>query len=624
MADLQPGFPEQSSSRIHPNAFLTVNGLLVAAIIIAALHTAREVLIPVALAMLLSFALLPIVVRLQRLGLPRLPSVVLAVLLGVSLIGGLGALMGSQFSSLAQSLPQYQSNITAKIRAVQQSMSGRSVLGQTSKVLRDLSEEIEQTTAQGRASGASTTVKTDTVTVQIREPELTPLQLIQAALAPLLAPLATAGIVIVFVVFFLLQRDDISSRFIRLMGTRDLHLTTRALDDATERLSRYLLTQGAINAGFGLLIGVGLWIIGIPNPALWGILSMLLRFIPYIGPIIALLAPSALALAIDPGWSTLLWTLGLFIVVEPLVGHALEPVLYGRTVGLSPVAIVVAATFWTWLWGPIGLLLAMPLTLCLVVVGRHVKRFAFLEVILGDQPPLTVVESYYHRMFSGAADEASQEAEAYIKAHSLAAFYDDVALQALVLAQNDVNRGVLEDARRAQVRDTFVEVVADLREAPELQPAAPDPAHAIAHIPRREVLCIAGRGALDEAAATILGHMLEVDGALVQIAPKEFVGPATLPNLDVSRVGVACLSYLEAGGFSNARYLIRRLRRVLPNQKILVAFWSLPKTDEMRQTALDATGADGVVTSLAEAQTAILQTLGVPPVMEEAREPVAV
>ena len=296
--------------------------------------------------------------------------------------------------------------------------------------------------------------------------------MLQTIIGPLLQPLATTGIVIVFVVFFLLQREDLRDRFIRLAGAHDLQKTTKALDDAAQRLSRYLLMQLAINATFGILIGAGLWLIGIPNPVLWGILAMLLRFVPYIGPVIAAVFPAALALAIDPGWTMLVWTACLFLVVEPLMGQVVEPLLYGHSTGLSAVAIVVAAAFWTWLWGPIGLLLSTPLTLCLVVLGRHVERLEFLAILLGDQPALTLEENFYQRVLANDPDEAAHQAELYLKSKPLAEYYDEVAIRGLALAQLDVNRGVLEHARRVQIKEAVLGLIDDLSDHVDAPPAA--------------------------------------------------------------------------------------------------------------------------------------------------------
>ena len=274
-------------------------------------------------------------------------------------------------------------------------------------------------------------------------------QLVQRIVTPVVEPLSTTAIVFIVSIFILLQREDLRDRMIRLFGSSDLHRTTIAMDDAARRLSRYLLTQLVVNSAFGVIIATGLAVIGIPSPVIWGVLGALLRFVPYIGAPLAAVMPLALAAAVDPGWSRLLWTAALYLVVEPIMAQVVEPLLYGHSTGLSPFAVVLAATFWTWLWGPIGLILSTPLTLCLVVLGRHVARLEFLDVLLGDRPALTPVESFYQRMLAGDPDEAHDQAEVLLKQRSLSSYYDDVALQGLRLAVIDTERGVLTpDASR--------------------------------------------------------------------------------------------------------------------------------------------------------------------------------
>jgi hypothetical protein len=436
------------------------------------------------------------------------------------------------------------------------------------------------------------------VPVEIREPDPTPLRIIQDILVPVLQPLATVGIVVVFVIFFLLQREDLRDRFIRLAGSGDLRRTTEALDDAFGRLSRYLLMQTAINTTFGLLIGIGLALIGIPNPVLWGVLAMLLRFVPYIGSVIAAIFPGALALAVDPGWSMLLWTGGLFLVVEPITGQVIEPFLYGHSTGLSPVAVVVAAAFWTWLWGPVGLLLSTPLTLCLVVLGRHVARLEFLDVVLGDEPALSLEENFYQRILASDPDEAAHQAEAFLKDKPLSAYYDDVAVKGLALAQLDVNRGELDHERRVQIKEAVDGVIDNLADhaAPVAAPEGDE----------STVLCAAGRGSLDEAVAAMLAQLLAKDGIGVRVVPGFAVSAPNMSRLDVTGVQIVCLSYLEPGDFTNARYLVRRLRRRLPRARIVVGFWTLSDDDAKRRNALQETGADDVVTSLRQAADLIV------------------
>ena len=282
------------------------------------------------------------------------------------------------------------------------------------------------------------------VPVEVLQPDPGALESLRSLIAPLVSPLATTGIIVIFVIFILLQREDLRNRLIRLAGSHDLQRTTAALDDAAGRLSRLFLNQLLINTGFGILIGSGLWLIGIPSAVLWGILAAVLRFVPYIGSVIAAAFPLALAVAVDPGWSMLAWTAVLFFVVEPVIGQVVEPMVYGRSTGLSPVAVVVSATFWTALWGPIGLVLATPLTVCLVVLGRHVERLAFLDVMFGDRPALSPPEIFYQRMLAGDPTEAAEKAEQFLKERSLSSYYDEVALKGLQLAQADLDRDALD------------------------------------------------------------------------------------------------------------------------------------------------------------------------------------
>ena len=453
----------------------------VGTVAVAGLYFARDLFMPLALAMLLSFALGPLVMALRRRHLGRVPSVVAAVILAFLAIFGIGTAIGTQLEHLAENLPQYQSNVSAKIHELRGATAGIGLVGRAAGVLKALSNELSgapppaDTHRPNTLAAAPRGVQRQApVQVEIQQPDATALQVLEAVIGPLLQPLATTGVVIVFVVFFLLKREDLRDRFIRLAGARDLHRTTRALDDAARRLSRYLLVQTAINGGFGLLVASGLWMIGIPNPVLWGILGMLLRFVPYIGPVIAAIFPAILALAVDPGWTMLVWTAALFVIVELTIGQLIEPLLYGHSTGLSAVAVVVAAAFWTWLWGPVGLLLSTPLTLCLVVLGRHVEHLAFLDIVLGDRPALTMEEHFYQRVLAHDPGEAAHQAEGFLKAHSLATYYDDVAIKGLALAQSDVNRGALDHERRVHIKAVVEEIIDDLSEHAD-PPPPPEP-----------------------------------------------------------------------------------------------------------------------------------------------------
>ena len=409
-----------------------VAGAVVAAIIIGALYFGREVFVPIALAILLSFVLAPLVRLLQRWYVPRGLSVVVVVLLAFTSIFALGGVIATQVAELAGALPRYQITMREKIRSVRGTAAPSGALERAADVLSDLGKELNK--PKEPAAGQTAPLQTappgqeaKPIPVEVRQPPPTALESIAALISPLLHPLTTTGIIAIFVIFILLQREDLRNRFIKLAGSHDLQKTTAALDDAATRLSKLFLIQLALNTAFGIVIGAGLWVIGIPSPVLWGILAAVLRFVPYIGAVISAVFPLTLAAAVDPGWSMLLWTAALFLVVEPVVGHVIEPLLYGHSTGLSPVAVVASATFWTALWGPVGLVLSTPLTICLVVLGRHVERFEFLDVMFGDRPALSPPELFYQRMLAEDPAEAVDKAEEFLKERPLSIYYDDVA-----------------------------------------------------------------------------------------------------------------------------------------------------------------------------------------------------
>jgi AI-2E family transporter len=395
-----------------------------------------------------------------------------------------------------------------------------------------------------------------------------------------------------------LQREDLRNRFIRLAGSRDLHRTTLAMNDAAERLSRFFLLQTLVNASFGVIVAIGLYFIGVPSPILWGVVAFLLRFVPYIGPIIAAVFPMALAVAVDQGWGMALETLALFVFVEIIIGQLVEPLLYGHNTGISPVAVVISATFWWWMWGPVGLVLSTPLTVCLVVLGRHVERLAFLDVVFGDAPPLTPVESFYQRILAGDASEISDQAEQFLKTNSLTDYYDEVALPALLIAQVDLRRGVLDEPRQRRIKETIDEIIEDLADQvdqlPESSPAPdviesvalkeetednrPPPSSTPGFAPQASktpVLCVAGRSFLDEAAATLLAQLLGKHGVEGKIEPVGWgLGTGRLSRLSTDGAPIVCLSYLDADlSSAGARFVVRRLHRRLGEVKILACFW---------------------------------------------------
>ncbi len=437
------------------------------------------------------------------------------------------------------------------------------------------------------------------IPVEVHDPAPGPIQILRSILSALLPPLGTAAIVIIFVVFILLQRDDLRDRFIGLTGAHDLHRTTEALNDAAFRLSRYFLALTGINIAFGVFVAISLALIGVPNPLLWGIVGAVLRFIPYAGAFIAAAFPLALAAAVDPGWTLVVETALAFVVLEGVIGQVVEPKLFGHTTGMSPLAIIVAAAFWTLIWGPAGLLLSTPVTACLVVLGRHVESLNFLELLLGDKPALSPVQSFYQRILASDPDEVAFQAETLLKDMSLLDYYEDVALPALALAQADVTRGVLEPARQVGVCGSVERVTDDLSDhvdaiaptdsaeiAAEQEPSGlVEPAsHA------RTVLCLGGRTPLDQAACAILVQLLNRENISTHVAGPDAITTTGIVNLTAEGADAICVFYLDHQSVAPIRFAVRRLRKKFPRLPIAVCLWGAPNLTAKAEAAkADAT-----------------------------------
>jgi predicted PurR-regulated permease PerM len=630
----RPPFKARTTEELMALLSAVANAIL-ATMIIAMLYFGRDIFVPIALAILLSFVLAPLVGILQHIHVPRGLAVVSVVILAFALIFAMGSLLASQLTQLAGDLPRYQSTISEKIQSFRDTKAGRGTLERASDMLKDLSKELDKPKDAASARPSSSTISPNLprpqmpVPVEVRQPDPGALESLRTLISPLVHPLATTGIIIIFVIFILLQREDLRNRIIRLAGSYDLQRTTAALDDAARRLSRLFLTQLIVNGAFGVVIGIGLWLIGIPSAILWGILATVLRFVPYIGAVIAAAFPLALAVAVDPGWSMLLWTLALFIIVEPVVGHVIEPMVYGRSTGLSPVAVVASATFWTALWGPIGLVLATPLTVCLVVLGRHVERLEFLDVMFGDRPALSPPEIFYQRMLAGDPTEAAEKAEQFLKERSLASYYDEVALKGLQLAQADAERGALDPDRLLKIRDAVNEFASDLSDQDDRPPAkanlttdaeassavesvAENAAHENLPILTKEnlplewhgehpVLCLAGRSLIDEAAAIMLAQLSTAHGLAARVEGAEALSTTNVFRLETTGVAIVCLVYLDASGPSHMRYSVRRLRRKLPNATIILGCWIRDIEPAALEMLREGAKADLVAASLGEA-----------------------
>ena len=599
-------------------------GLAVGVVVIAALYFASDVLIPITLAVLLSFVLSPIVSALRSIRFPKGLAVIVSVLCALGVLGAIGTVVGLQAASLVDAAPGYARTIEGKIDRAQNFTVGR--LARFTHV-----QASAPSQPKGTARGRSV------VPVSVIQAEPTLISVASTILAPVLAPFETFIIVLVVAIFILLQKEDLRDRLIRVFGASDLHRATRAMDDAGSRLSRYFLSQLAVNTSFGIIVGIGLWMIGLPVPALWGILAGILRFVPYIGALLGGALPLIVAGGVDPGWTMMIGVAVLFAVVEPLVGYVVEPLLYGHSTGLSPLSVVIAAVFWTWIWGPIGLVLSMPLTLCLVVMGRHIPALEFIDVLLGDRPALTPVETFYQRMLADDPEEALDQAELLLSHRSLTAYYDEVALGGLKLAALDARRGAFDGDGARRIVDAMLELIVDLQDQndmpegnpaagispplspvgneapPEIRETAPD---RLAVIPQEwtlegSIACIAGRGVLDDAVAAMLEQLLSKRGLGASRIGHDAVGRDTVETLDLSATRLICLSYLELdGGASHLRRLIRRLHSAMPGIPIIVGMWPAGEAALTDQQAQRTIGADSYVGTLGEAVSACLDHIG--------------
>ena len=533
---------------------------IIAAIVIGALYAARSIFICLTLAIFLSFVLAPIAAGFCRLKVNRKVAVLLAMALALGGIASVGTVLISQAATFADDAPSYVVRLSQKSMNVRDAIVARvGLLTRTGPGTVKARRHAGSSTA---APSAIETPKSGMVPVEVHNPPLSPVAQVGAMVAPLLSPMETGAIVLVLTIFILFQKEDLRDRLIRLMGTADLHRSTRALNDAATRLSRYFLAQLLVNAAFGAVIWLGLLVIGIPSPALWGILAGLLRFVPYVGTMLAAALPIALAAAVAPGWSMVVYVALLFGILEPLVGYAIEPFLYGRSTGLSPVAVVVAALFWTWIWGAVGLILSMPLTLMLVVLGRHVPVFGIFDILLGDQPALSPAEAFYQRILAGHPEEAIDDAEDILAEIPLASYFDNVVLPGLRLAISDLDRGAVSRSALKTACEAAMAIVAEsiALSGTQRQQRANEPPLGEQSLPRGDVtvLCFSARGPLDAVVAAMLVHMLTERGATVRQIVRDSTSHAEMAELDQSLFNVICI----VGLVDPKRY--ERITRLIP------------------------------------------------------------
>ncbi|MFP3563390.1 AI-2E family transporter [Paraburkholderia sp. SIMBA_030] len=543
-----------------------LNSLASGVVVITALYVGRGVLIPITLAVLLSFIVAPLVGLLRRFRFGQLLSVIVAVLFALSVLSAVGVLIVAQVAQLADDLPQYQWTVEHKISVVQEN-----TLGRADTLLASASNALKRfTPPRGDAHRKDNPVSTSDgapLPVEVHEPTPSPIELAQRYLSPVVSPLETAGIVLVVAIFILLERERLRDRMIRLFGSGDLHRTSTAINEAATRLSRYFAMQLAINAGVGVFVAIGLAIIGMPGSLLFGVMTALLRFVPYVGAWIAALMAMVMAAAVSPGWWMAAGTAGLFAVTEGISSQLIEPLLYGRGNGLSPLAVIVAAIFWSWLWGPVGLVLSTPLMLCVVTLGRHVERLEFLDVLFGDRPGLTPAENLYQRLLANDPMEALQQAGELLKECSLAAYYDDVVLAGLRIAHADVRRGVVPAAQLRLVRSATHTIVAGLEEIGDVTMIAADGAP-VQPVP---VLCIGGRGKLDDLLIAVAVQLLNRHGFEASLASHDRFAAGRLDEARLASRPIICVISFDAGESPPyLRNLLMRLSEARMSREVIL------------------------------------------------------
>lgn len=584
--------------RNHDESHLLV--LVSAVVIIATLYFAKVVLVPFALAILFTFILAPPVGWLERIRVPRFVAVLLMVLLALGAVGSLGWVVTNQLVSATSHWSEYRTNIKDKIESIRKSRPQS--LNNAAQAVQEISTDLNAATpatpapAAGRAPagkipGAATATVAKPIPVEIVSPQSSILE----SLPNFLGPIGTAGIVLVFTIFMLLQREDLRNRFIRLAGDGRLSVMTHAMEEAGERVSHYLFLQSMVNASYGLIIGFSLYLMHVPNAVLFGVIAGIFRFLPYIGPPMGALLPVMLSLAVFNDWTRPLMVLGIYVVVEIVVANFVEPMLYGTKTGISSLAVLVAAVFWTFIWGPIGLVLSTPLTVCLVVMGRHLPNLRFLNVLLGDEPVLSPEVHYYQRLLATDFDEAQQVLKGHLKEKSLEELYDSVLIPALTMAEHDRHRNALDEETVTFIYQSTREFVEELSEKAGKEPVASSSALGTT----ARVICVPASGEADEIIGMMLGQLLGVAGDDVHCIPIGTVDEM-LAQVVRAQPGIVCISAIPPLAMTHARSIYARLRKELPSQLIIVGLWSYTGDIARSASRIDTPERVRVLTSLAE------------------------
>ncbi len=622
---------------------------------ITALYVAKAILLPLALAILLSFLLTPLADRLERWRIPRIPAVLTVVAISFVFLGSLGWVVTNQLVQLSVELPEHKKELLTKIKSLRPNSP---TMTKVSDTLTDLRNEITQgaatdsetksksdegtdTAKKGHEPSANSQVSVEShstppgshestansdesknaerrkkndqaVSVRVVELPPSPFTQIQDWLGPLVPPLTMAGLVVVLVLFLLVDRENQRSRLVQLFGRSHMHATAEAMHDASARVGRYLRTLFLLNAGYGLAVALGLWAIGVPGAIMWGVLGFSLRFLPYIGPWIAAALPIMISIASTAGWTQPMLVLGLYIIIELISNNIVEPLVYGSTTGISTVGVIISAIFWTWLWGPIGLILSMPMTVCLLVAARYVPQLKFITTLLADRPPASPGERVYQRLLAFDDREPTKLAHNFLKESSLAKLYDDVLIPALVMAEQDRHADLLNDDQAEFVLEATEDLIDEVGEADrhkqqtqqahEAQPEAAAGGEVVSgpvSEPAR-VLCIPLRDEADELVARMLSHLLTAEGLQAEVGAAESLTGEVVDRVAASDSDVVVISVLPPIAPRDSRLLWKRLRSRYPNLPIVVGFWTaVNDKDALAEPVEDS--ASRVVTTMAEA-----------------------
>ncbi len=569
----------------------TISNVLLSAFIVASLYFGRDLLVPLALAVLLTFILAPLVTRLQR-WLGRIAAVLFVVAMMFAATGAVGWVLTRQAIDLANKLPSYTENIQEKLRSIP--TTNRGPFSKITKAIEELKKDLPggEPSAPAPVPGSGITWGgTPKVTqVEIVNSRDQRLEFMQVVLTPVLGPLGTAALVLLLLIFMLFQREDLRNRIIRLIGQGHISTTSHAMDDAGARISKYLLMQIVVNVTYGIPVAIGLYFIGVPNAILWGALATVLRFIPYVGPWIAASFPILLSLASSPGWMAPLLTIGLFIVLELISNNVMEPWLYGSSTGVTPIALILAALVWTWLWGPVGLVLATPLTVCLVVMGRHIPKLAFLSIALSDEEALTPAEDCYQRLLRAGEHDEMELVDQYLKTSPLVTLFDSVLLPVITAAGTDHRLGFLERERLDFVEQGLSDIlIAVSTDSPTVDETV------------TRVCCVPAKAYRDQLAGDMLQQLLSQEGYLVRSAEPRMAIGDLIAWIKDAEADVACISVVPPTTLIHARHLCSKLRQNFAGLKIVVGLWGRSGVPPETVGPLRDSGADDVITTLADA-----------------------